>query len=92
VLTALVQPNEDFDDHNIPLMLWYASEPLASLDAGRFLQMAELAKNPHFLSYAMRRVAALNSKTSNNALKALKKRLSKEDTGQQLLLDSLLAK
>ncbi|MGB5274345.1 MAG: PVC-type heme-binding CxxCH protein [Flavobacteriaceae bacterium] len=92
VLTALIRHPEDFEDHNIPLMLWYASEPLAALDADRLLRMAELAKDPHFLSFAMRRVAALNSKTSNSALKALKKRLNKEDTGPQILIDSLLAK
>jgi putative membrane-bound dehydrogenase-like protein len=92
VLTALVRHPKDSEDHNIPLMVWYASEPLATLDADRLLRMAELAKDPHFLSFAMRRVATLNSKSSNNALKALKKRLNNEVTGQQQLLDSLLAK
>jgi hypothetical protein len=92
VLTALVRHPEDSEDHNIPLMLWYASEPLATLDADRLLRMAELAKDPHFFSFAMRRVATLKSKSSNNALKALKKRLNNEVTGQQQLLDSLLAK
>jgi putative membrane-bound dehydrogenase-like protein len=94
VLHALVQHPEDFQDHNIPLMLWYASEPLASLDPDRFLQMAELAKTPNFLSFTIKRVAALNTHASVGVLKALKMRLAKDTSNQAhrnlMTIDSVL--
>lgn len=94
ILNALVQRPEDLEDHNLPLMLWYASEPLASFDADRMLQMAALARTPNFLRYTIQRVAALNTSASQKALKALRTRLAKDGSEQaqrgQILLDSLL--
>ncbi len=49
VVDALVQEEEDKDDHNLPLMVWYAAEPLAALDAKRALQLAEKSKLPKIL-------------------------------------------
>ena len=34
VLEGLVAHAEDAGDHNLPLMYWYAAEPLADVDAG----------------------------------------------------------
>ncbi len=34
-LAALVSHGEDASDHNLPLMYWYAAEPLAAVDAAR---------------------------------------------------------
>ncbi|MBA4148145.1 MAG: c-type cytochrome [Verrucomicrobia bacterium] len=61
VLEALYNHSEDAGDHNIPLMVWYAAEPLAALDTKRALLMAEKAKLPNILSFTVRRTAALGT-------------------------------
>src|SRR5205823_11155223 len=40
ILEGLVSHTADVGDHNLPLMYWYAAEPLAELDAGRALELA----------------------------------------------------
>jgi putative membrane-bound dehydrogenase-like protein len=52
---------DDSDDHNLPLMLWYAAEPLAMEDASRALQLASRAKTPRLLSFMIRRISAMGS-------------------------------
>src|SRR5262249_43344511 len=49
---------EDAGDHNLPLMYWYAAEPLAGSDAARALALAEKAKLPNLLPFMVRRVAS----------------------------------
>ncbi|WPR76370.1 PVC-type heme-binding CxxCH protein [Algoriphagus sp. NG3] len=61
VLEALVQRSEDLDDHNLPLMLWYAVEPLADLDAERAVGLAEKAENPLILEYTLRKLEELKT-------------------------------
>lgn len=61
ILENLYAHFEDASDHNIPLMLWYAAEPLAALDAKRALQMAESTKLPNILNFTVRRVASLGT-------------------------------
>ncbi len=56
VLEALTQRSEDTTDHNLPLMLWYAAEPLATIDSKRLLHMAKNAKIPIFKIYVERRI------------------------------------
>ncbi len=60
VLEALVQKSDDRADHNLPLMLWYAAEPLVAINTGRALQMAEKAKIPEFFNYTVLRAEAIN--------------------------------
>ena len=61
VLIGLMAHAEDAADHNLPLMVWYAAEPLAELDMGRALQMALAAKLPNLLPYTVRRIAAIGT-------------------------------
>lgn len=61
VVEALSQHAEDANDHNLPLMVWYAAEPLPTKDAERALKLAENAKLPNLLNFMMRRTAALNT-------------------------------
>jgi len=69
VVDALMQKPEDKDDHNLPLMVWYAAEPLAGLDAKRALEMAEKSKLPKILPYMIQRVEAIGTDDSKNILK-----------------------
>jgi len=95
-LEALVQRSEDASDHNLPLMLWYAAEPLAVLDASRALQMAEKSKIPNLLPYMIRRVGEINTSTAKKSLEASKERLGQksdvEGKDNQKLIDSILTK
>lgn len=46
---------EDADDPNLPLMLWYAMEPLVLEDAARFLQLGFEAEIPRLREHTARR-------------------------------------
>jgi putative membrane-bound dehydrogenase-like protein len=58
VVEGLVAHADDATDPNLPLMDWYAAEPLADVDAGRALDLAGQAKLPHLLPFMARRVAS----------------------------------
>ncbi|GAB3219811.1 dehydrogenase [Algoriphagus aestuariicola] len=60
VLSALSQRAEDATDHNLPLMLWYALEPMTDLDAARALALAENSKIPILLQYTMDKLGEKN--------------------------------
>lgn len=61
IIEGLYSHSEDAGDHNIPLMVWYAAEPLPTKDFTRALQLAENAKLPNILNFTVRRTAALNT-------------------------------
>jgi hypothetical protein len=50
---------EDATDHNLPLMAWFAMEPLVSTDMNRALALAVDSKLPRILNFTTRRVAPL---------------------------------
>ncbi len=79
ILEGLVQWSEDKDDHNLPLMLWYAAEPLVGLDAERAMDMAVKAKSPHILPFTIKRVDAIGSKESEKILQDLNQQLVNTD-------------
>ena len=95
VLDALVQKSEDLADHNIPLMLWYATEPLIPLDPDRALQLAGKAKIPNILTYTLQRIGALKTVASKNLLKKyhgqLDARQSEEARLQLVIVEKLLS-
>ena len=95
-MQGLVHSSEDASDYNSPLMLWYASEPLAQIDADRALKLAEKAKMPNLFSYMIRRVGEINTPAAKKYLEAAKERLSQKNNGDgtdnQKLIDSLLTK
>ncbi len=58
VLSGLYSRAEDVEDHNLPLMVWYAAEPMVTVDMGKALELAMTAQLPNLLSYTVRRIAA----------------------------------
>jgi putative membrane-bound dehydrogenase-like protein len=62
---------EDAADHNIPLMAWYALEPLVGLDVERGLALALDSKLPRSLEFAARRVASIGTPAALASLAAL---------------------
>jgi hypothetical protein len=78
---ALLSHAEDSADHNLPLMVWYAAEPLADVDMGRALTLAAGSKLPRIFPFAVQRVAAIKTPA---ALTVLAERLARTaDTTQQ---------
>ena len=61
ILEELSVRAEDAGDHNLPLMIWYAAEPLVEGDMTRALQMALAAEVDNLLSFTVRRMAATGS-------------------------------
>ena len=58
IVGALARHAEDADDHNLPLMIWYAAEPLAEVNARRALALALDGRIPQVASFMARHVAA----------------------------------
>ena len=94
VMEALVQKSEDTNDHNLPLMYWYAAESLVEIDANRALAMAESAKTPKFMTYMIQRVGAIKTVESKKSLNDLHKKLMKTNSHEQhenrLMIEKLL--
>jgi putative membrane-bound dehydrogenase-like protein len=61
VLTELLKQTRDAEDHNLPLMAWYAMEPVVETDPSRSLALAADSKLPRILNFTTRRVAAIGT-------------------------------
>jgi len=58
IATGLVSHEEDADDANLPLMIWYGIEPLVPADRTRAVQLAAKAKIPLLRQHIARRAVA----------------------------------
>jgi len=74
VLSGLLAHGEDATDHNQPLMVWYAAEPVVELDMPRALTLASTTKLPQLFAFTVRRIAAVGTQ---DALKTLTDRLGR---------------
>lgn len=83
VLEGLYQYAEDKEDHNLPLMLWYAGEPLIEVDMERAATLALKAKVPTILSYTIERLGAINSPESKKTLETISARLNEMGDSHQ---------
>ena len=70
ILAALQVRGEDAGDHNLPLLNWYAFEPLVVADYQRALKLAFDSKLPRTLEFTARRAASLNLPNAMNAVVA----------------------
>jgi putative membrane-bound dehydrogenase-like protein len=57
-LTRVLAHAEDASDHNLPLLYWYALEPLAGQQPAEALDLALNAKVPQILPFTVRRIAS----------------------------------
>lgn len=92
VLQGLYGRSEDADDHNLPLMVWYAAEPMAEVDMERALDLAFDAELPNILQYTVQRVGAIGSEQALRTLEEQQHNLRDSDHHQevQVLIDQLL--
>ncbi len=58
IVRGLIAHAEDVDDHNLPLMYWYALEPLVGADKAKGLALAAGGKIPLLREFATRRIAS----------------------------------
>jgi putative membrane-bound dehydrogenase-like protein len=59
ITTALVKHSEDAGDHNLPLMYWFAAEPLVGEHPKESLEIALDVKLPKLLNFTTRRIAMI---------------------------------
>jgi putative membrane-bound dehydrogenase-like protein len=90
LLANLTRHAEDVGDHNLPLMVWYAAEPLAEADPQRALAFGLSCGNtiPLIRDFMLRRIASIDSPA---ALAALVEGLatSNDTAEQQAILDGI---
>ncbi len=65
VLSALVARADDAGDHNLPLMYWYAAEPLVGRDAKAAIGLLGKSKIPVIRQYIARRMTTKALRQSN---------------------------
>ncbi len=70
ILFALAAHSEDADDANLPLMYWYAAEPLAEADAERALKLGMSFGHsiPLLQQLMMQRIGSLNNSLAVSVL------------------------
>lgn len=92
VIEPLVNWQEDAGDHNLPLMYWYALEPLAGVPEHRkkALEIAEASPIPILLPYTVRRIASSASPDALESLVAMLAKSSRSST-QAAILDGISA-
>lgn len=64
ILAGLVAHAEDATDHNLPLMYWYALEPVIAADPAKAAQVLKLTKIPLLREFTARRLAAASQLTA----------------------------
>lgn len=57
ILSALASRSEDNEDQNLPLMIWYAAEPLIQVDTSRFVSLGAQSSLRRLRTNVARRVA-----------------------------------
>jgi putative membrane-bound dehydrogenase-like protein len=60
-LVGLVNQATDNEDHNLPLMYWYAAEPLAAIDSARALSLVTEGNIPLLQEFMIRRIGAMGT-------------------------------
>jgi putative membrane-bound dehydrogenase-like protein len=84
IVRRLVEHAEDASDHNLPLMYWYAAEPLVEWNPAEAAAVLDAARVPLVRQYLVRRLAQF---ASPEALALLVKRIDgkKVDAQRELL-------
>jgi putative membrane-bound dehydrogenase-like protein len=80
IVEGLLGHAEDGNDQNLPLMYWYAAEPLAGPDPARALDLALKSQVPQILPFMVRRIGSTATPTT---LDLLVKTLMKGDSALQ---------
>jgi putative membrane-bound dehydrogenase-like protein len=90
ILQGLLGHAEDAGDHNLPLMYWYALEPLTGTDMAKALDLANGSKIPLLLEFTVRRISSSNSAEALDAL-ILAARGNADPARQRVILKGMQA-
>lgn len=82
IVANLAGHAEDGADHNLPLMLWYALEPMAARHPARALELASNSQLPFLFAFTVRRIASMDNPA---ALASLVEGLGREDRAETRL-------
>jgi putative membrane-bound dehydrogenase-like protein len=82
LVKRLLSHDEDSGDHNLPLMYWFAMEPLAANQPSESLSATLDTKLPKILNFTTRRVASLGTTEARDLITAKLGEVS--DTRKQL--------
>ena len=85
ILPGLLAHSQDAADHNLPLMVWYAAEPLAEVDAGRAMRLAADGRIPLVQAFMARRIAKIGTPEALDVIVAELGRARKPDAQLRLL-------
>ncbi|HVK13932.1 MAG TPA: PVC-type heme-binding CxxCH protein, partial [Gemmataceae bacterium] len=85
ILAGLLSHAEDAADFNLPLLYWYALEPLAGEDPKAALELAANGKIPLLLQFTARRIAT-NAKAAENEVLAAALAKAADQKGDAALL------
>lgn len=85
VLAGLYSHEEDANDHNLPLMVWYAAEPMVTVDMGKSLELALTAKLPNLLTYTVQRIAAEDTPEALQVLARYLEKAPSQETQREVL-------
>ncbi|MFT3748806.1 MAG: plastocyanin/azurin family copper-binding protein [Agriterribacter sp.] len=89
VVESLYQHSEDKDDSNLPLMIWYAFEPLVPANAAKALEIAKQTALPNTLKFTAMRIKAMNTDEAKAIIQQLITELSKgkgKETNHDILM------
>lgn len=90
LLTNLVGHSDDASDHNLPLLYWYAAEPLGGVDASRAMDLALKAQTPRLLEFMSRRIAS-GGKDVGLALVVERLSTTEDESKQRAILTGVTA-
>ncbi|MEX0646387.1 MAG: PVC-type heme-binding CxxCH protein [Balneolaceae bacterium] len=79
IVEGLYSRSEDAEDANLPLMVWYAAEPLVEEDMDRAMELALEAELPDVLIYTIQRVGAIGSEEAKDLLEKVDQQLREMD-------------
>ena len=68
LVTRLLAHRSDSQDHNLPLMIWYAAEPLVGEDPARAAMLLDHSRIELVSRYIVRRVASMGTGPALNSL------------------------
>lgn len=83
VLEGLYTHSEDADDHNLPLMVWYAVEPLVEMDMDRAMEMAMNSELPNILPYTIKRIGAIGTQQAMSKLEEVEQEIKNKLNSDQ---------
>ena len=81
LVRRLLAHDEDAGDHNLPLMYWFAMEPLAAGHPSESLSAALDTKLPKILNFTTRRIASLGTTDARDLITAKLREVN--DAGKQ---------